>query len=254
MAGKQITSAIIQELCKNKRTLVMSGFISKTGKPFKAALVIQDNKIVFEFPDKRSPTDSIKTHTINNNEAIIRVESPFSGVAAISISGPVNFKCTANFGLIPARLAECMGVISAGRYLIHNHYKKRIIINANNRDFVEYALREVIPARKEARFLIEYMWRILDNFESWEIKYSHQKKRSLKGGVVQNAFPKGLFPWLHADVYPEGEQVRVQLPDDPAVTANFQASIRTAKGEGCVYAVPAGAIKVVKAWLVIVKG
>ncbi|MDD3040399.1 hypothetical protein [Bacteroides sp.] len=122
-------------------------------------------------------------------------------------------------------------------------------IKANNRDFVEYALREVIPTRKEARFLVEYMWKILDNFESWEIKYDHQKRRSLKGGVVQSTFPKRLFPWLKADIMPEGDIVRVQLPDDPAVIANFQASIRTAQGEGCTYTVPPGAIKVVRAWV-----
>jgi hypothetical protein len=65
--------------------------------------------------------------------------------------------------------------------------------------------------------------------------------------------PRGLFPWIKVDIVPEGDQVRIQLPDDPAVIANFQASIRTAKGDGLVYTVPYGVIKVVQAWVAMVK-
>ncbi|WP_054697978.1 topoisomerase C-terminal repeat-containing protein [Syntrophomonas palmitatica] len=249
ISGKTITPEIISQLCKDKRTAIMSGFISKNQKPFSAALVVQGNRIVFEFPDHINSNS-----TENNKQVVIRVESPSSGVAGIYITGPVNFQCTANFGLIPTRLAECMGVISAGRYLLYNQYNKRLVIKANNRDFVEYALREVIPARKEARYLIEYMWQVLGRFEAWEIKYEHQKRSSLRGGVVQSTFPRGLFPWLKVDIFPEGKNIRVQLPDDPSLIANFRASIRTAQGEGCIYTVPSGAEKVVRAWAATVKG
>lgn len=253
ISGKLITPMVIQQLCQNQRTPVLTGFFSKSNKPFTASLVIQGNRIAFEFPsDKSSATgDSTKT---TSNQVGIRVESPSSGVVVLSILGSVNFKCAANFGLIPSRLAECMGVIVAGRYLLHNQYDKHIVINANNRDFVEYALRETIPNRKESRFLVEHMWSVLDKFDSWEIKYDHQKKRSLKGGAVQGTFPKGLFPWLKVDIEKQGEYTQIRLPDDPAVIANFRASIRTAQGEGCKYAVPAGAEKVVRAWVAMVKG
>ncbi|MDD3040398.1 topoisomerase C-terminal repeat-containing protein [Bacteroides sp.] len=58
ISGKVISPAIIQQLCTNKRTPVMSGFISKARKPFSAALVIRDNRIVFEFPNNDSSSRS----------------------------------------------------------------------------------------------------------------------------------------------------------------------------------------------------
>ena len=74
------------------------------------------------------------------------------------------------------------------------------------------------------------------------------------GGAVQGTFPKGLFPWLKVDIEKQGEYTQIRLPDDPAVIANFRVSIRTAQGEGCIYTVPAGAEKVVRAWVAMVKG
>lgn len=52
ICGKCITDTIAAMLCANKRTRIINGFTSKSGKAFSAALVVKDGKIDFDFPAK----------------------------------------------------------------------------------------------------------------------------------------------------------------------------------------------------------
>ena len=62
---KVITRDIVKELCQNGRTEKIQGFISKKGKPFKAALKLEGNKIAFEFNDNK----------VDNSATQIRIHS-----------------------------------------------------------------------------------------------------------------------------------------------------------------------------------
>ena len=55
--GKMIPKAVAVTLLKEKKTEVLSGFISqKTGRPFDAALVLgEDGKVTFDFPPRPAP-------------------------------------------------------------------------------------------------------------------------------------------------------------------------------------------------------
>lgn len=50
ICGKCITETIAAMLCANKRTRIINGFTSKSGKAFSAALIVKDGKIDFDFP------------------------------------------------------------------------------------------------------------------------------------------------------------------------------------------------------------
>lgn len=50
ICGKCITDTIATMLCANKRTRIINGFTSKSGKAFSAALIVKDGKIDFDFP------------------------------------------------------------------------------------------------------------------------------------------------------------------------------------------------------------
>jgi DNA topoisomerase-3 len=49
IAGKTITESIAKKIIKDKKTNVIKGFKSKSGKSFNAVLVIKDGKITFDF-------------------------------------------------------------------------------------------------------------------------------------------------------------------------------------------------------------
>ena len=53
VAGKKLSDSQVRTLLQKGRTGVLSGFMSKAGRPFEAALVLgQDGKVTFEFPDR----------------------------------------------------------------------------------------------------------------------------------------------------------------------------------------------------------
>lgn len=245
IAGKWLSDNIIKELCENGRTKILDGFISKKGNKFKTALVLSGEQIVFEYADnnlKCKDQDTIH----------IRVESASPGNVFISATGPCQYTCAVDFGLVPSRLAECLGIISIAKYLLFYHFNKKLIISANNKEFVQYALREITPSRKEARNLIEIMWHELGKFPSWEIRYNHIRKSLLHGGVTKGTFPRGLFPWLHADVDITNGQAVISLPKCPEVQYQFEASIRAQRKDNLLI-VPEASCKVVNAWLATVK-
>ena len=55
VAGKKLSDAQVREILEKGRTGVLSGFRSKAGNPFSAALVLgDDGKVGFEFPDRKN--------------------------------------------------------------------------------------------------------------------------------------------------------------------------------------------------------
>ncbi|MEW6048242.1 MAG: hypothetical protein AB1609_17495, partial [Bacillota bacterium] len=157
----------------------------------------------------------------------VQVESASPGSVGIFVSGAVTRALHADFGLVPVRLAECLGVIAAAKLVLHElkpGVQASLEISANDPDFVRYALRERVPARAEVRDAVRHMWATLDRFARWEIRHERRRKRVLEGGS-QAAFPRGLFPWLNPCVAGDGERLPVTLPDCPAVRAQFLASL-----------------------------
>lgn len=187
--------------------------------------------------------------------SVIRVCSTHSGSVFIAVRGFLERDFTVHFGLVPACLAECLGVITAAKLLLHHRGTGvKLRISANNRDFVRYALRERVPRRKEIRAAIEHMWAILDRFARWELHYEPSKRPQLKGSPSASSFPRGIFPWLKAEVSRTGEGLVVLLPNCPAVRAQFRASIRLAVPGERGFLVPCQAEKALYAWLSAVRG
>lgn len=52
IAGKKISEAMVKKLIKDKKTNILKGFKSKSGKNFDAALKIEDGKVTFDFSKK----------------------------------------------------------------------------------------------------------------------------------------------------------------------------------------------------------
>ena len=237
---KAITPEIIGELCDNGRTKILKGFISKNGKPFDAALVIKGNKVTFEFPGQLE-------ENIQNKTTKVRVYSSSPGIVNINITGPTQYSAMVDFGLVSSRMAECLGVISAAKYLKYHGITGKIQISANNKEFVEYALREITPRKKEMQYAIKYMWQTLEPFE-WDISLERRQKTRLYGGTTNKTFPKNLFPWAEIKRTIIGNEIYIDLTDCPAIQAQISASIKSAKRIEKNIIIPIAARNVLDAW------
>jgi len=236
---KNITPDMINELYSNGRTRLIQGFVSKKGKPFEASLVLEGDKVVFSFPGEKKDSQTTK----------IRIHSSSPGLANIKITGKVQYDTLVDFGLVSSRMAECLGVIAAAKYLKHHNVSGNVNISANNREFVQYVLRETVPRKKEMQNTIIYLWNILEEFE-WDISYQRQQKTKLTGGTRVKSFPQSLFPWLRIEKTIAGDMIYVTLPNCPAAQAQIIASIRLAKkdGEGSIV-IPLNARGALDAWI-----
>lgn len=251
VAGRPLSPEEAMQLLKTGSTEVLNGFVSRAGKNFSARLLYQDGKVVFDFPDRNGNGKSGS----RPGEVFIRAESFHSGMAAFHVSGPVTKSAEMSFGVVPARLAERLALIGAIKYVRHANDSQALkaVVSLNNLDLSRHMLRERAPRDKEIRHAVEYALALLDGFASWTVEFKPQKRPRLRGGNTGCGFPRGVFPWLKAEVRDLGDEVEISLPDDPAVVANFKASIRTAVGDSGTFRVPAAAGKVVRAWVMSVK-
>ena len=176
------------------------------------------------------------------------VTSGSPGIVNINITGATVYSATVDFGLVSTRMAECLGTIAAVKYLRHNNIIDEILISANNREFVEYALREITPRQKEMQFAIKHLWQTLEHY-SWDMSHERQQKTKLRGGSANKAFPQNLFPWLKLEQVTVGNEIHVELPDCPAVQAQINASIKTAKRTENNLVIPVTAKSVLEAWI-----
>ncbi len=59
IAGKDLNDTEVTALLTDKKTSVLKGFTGKTGKPFDAALKLnEDNQVVFDFAEREPPTET----------------------------------------------------------------------------------------------------------------------------------------------------------------------------------------------------
>ncbi len=259
VAGNMIPEEDMQTLLETGRTGIIDGFYTRKGnRYFSAALEVKDGRVSFLFPPKDGESkrreDRREPDSVQNR---MRVESAQSGTVFVSISGILGKRFMIDFGLVPARLAECYGVITGLRLLLHEvsaRQRPELVVSANNREFAEYALREHTPKRAEVRIAIEQMWSLLDKWGPWKVMHEQRRRASLKGGVSVGKFPWGIFPWLEADVSDYNGKVIVELPDCLAARAQFAASLRTARFNGQAFLLPAAAKPVVHAWVRSVRG
>lgn len=197
IAGKRLTTAEMEELVTNGRTPVLHGFRNKQGKEFMASLVVSvDNKkVILEFPKREVNGSKRKRDVPDVLVQKVRVETYKSGTVRLTLEGPVQFSGSVSFGVVPARFAECHGLIAAAKLI--KHYLQdlshvHLQISANSRAFVEYVLKEKIPAHLEDRSLMEHLWQVLGEYRTWQIACEPRKSVLLKGGPHQSAFP-GAF-------------------------------------------------------------
>jgi hypothetical protein len=255
IAGKQITPEIARELCVSGRTAVMDGFMSRTGKPFSAALVVQNGKVAFEFPARNGQKDKENSPGEDKNTVRVRVQSGNSGSVHISITGPVSKEADISYGLVPARMAECLGCITAVKLVKHlkNPAVTRINFSINNLEFSRYLLKERTPRAREMRQVLEYLWNELREFAGWQAQFKPEKRPRLKGSP-QASFPRGVFPWLDVKVVKSKGNISVSLPDSPDVQAQFRASLWKARpGENGTFVLPLNAEQALNAWIKTVK-
>jgi hypothetical protein len=249
IAGRPLSLAETEQLFGIGSTGVLHGFVSRAGKEFSAKLVLQKGRVVFEYPE------SAKRAAI---EAHIRVESFNSGTAAFHINGPCNKTAEMSFGLVPSRMAECLALIAALKYVAHGFGQNTTLtirISLNNLDLSRYLLRERKPREKDVAIAVRHVFCLLDEASSWSAEFSPRQRPKLRGGNKSTAFPKGVFPWLDVQTLDLGSEIEIRLPEDPSVIANFRASVKTAHSlGGGVFRVPAAASPVVRAWAASVKG
>lgn len=249
LAGRPLSLTETERLFRDGATDLLHGFVSRAGKEFSARLVLQKGRVVFEFPESAKRA-AIESH--------VRVESFNSGTAAFHVNGPCNKSAEMSFGLVPSRMAECLALIAALKYVAHGFGQNTTLtirISLNNLDLSRYLLRERKPREKDVAAAVRYVFCLLDEASSWSAEFSPRQRPKLRGGSANATFPKGAFPWLDVQTLDLGSEIEIRLPEDPAVIANFRASVKTAHSlGGGVFRVPVAAASVVRAWVASVKG
>ena len=260
ISGKQIDKPLAEELFTTGRTEVLDGFISKKGRPFKASLEIssEEGKIKFNFPETNPVT---KPQYMDREEIFIQLEANRSGDAIIILHGHIEQSLHIDFGLLPARLTECLALITALKII--NYRAPNVTglkISCSNLDFSRYLLQERSPRDTDARKSLDYLYGLLGNFKQWSIVYEKSKRQRLQGSS-RARFPFGAFPWMKsiASAHKAEDKILVRLPDDPAVKAQFLASfwkvetVGTQSGSEIVeYKLSVKAERALKTWLATV--
>lgn len=256
--GKQITSELAEELLSNGRTSVLDGFVSRSDKRFQAALVLKDGKVVLEFPPKENKTGENDKNSPMKASFRIRTESGVSGSLFLSIEGPFKKNAFISYGLVPVRIAEILGVMTASSYIKHyipNVSGIALELSFNNDDSARYTLRETSPRESAHRKIIQHLWQSLDQFSSWRAVYEKRKRFKLEGSPQAEGFPRGVFPWLKVIPVSTNDGLLVRLPESPDVIYQFTASIKNKKQlNGNEFLVLPGSENVLKAWLYKVQG
>ena len=220
--SKKITPEIAQELINNGKTQTLDGFISKrTGKRFKASLVVRDKRIAFEFENN-----------VAGDTAYIRIQSENSGTASVIIKGMMYQSFKISYGHESSRMAECLATITAVNLVKHTKgLNAELDISLNNLDTARYILKERVPRDKHIRKALEHLFVLLSKFTRWSAKYEKRKRFKLKGSPQGNKFPVGVFPQLNPTIAEENDGIWVTLPGGPDIQAQFKASLRGVKAE-----------------------
>ncbi len=239
--SKKITPEIAQELISSGKTQILDGFISKrTGKQFKASLVVRDKRIVFEFENN-----------VAGNTAYIRIQSENSGMASVVIKGIMYQSFKISYGHESSRMAECLAAITAVNLVKHTKgINTELDISLNNLDAARYILKERVPRNKHIREALQHLFVLLNKFSRWSAKYEKKKRFKLKGSPQGNKFPISVFPQLNPTITEESDSIWVTLPGGPDIQAQFKASLRGIKAEiGNRYNLPLTAKPALITWI-----
>ncbi|WP_273000718.1 hypothetical protein, partial [Hydrogenibacillus schlegelii] len=138
---------------------------------------------------------------MENSRTTIRVVAVHSGSAHVAIRGPFERQFAVHFGLVSARMAAALGTIAAAKLIAHEAGNRHVVaVSTGNLDFARYALREREPRDREMRLILDHMWKTLDRFDEWSLAYHPAKRHRLHGSPAAKDFPRGVFPWLKAEI------------------------------------------------------
>lgn len=239
-SNKYITPDIVMELLTKGHTGILDGFKTQNGQPFSRALELKDGKVVFK--------------SFENTELAIKIASSSAGKVHLYVPNYIN--TTVNYGLMPAREAECLGTITAVNIIKHQSILPKLEIKISNREFAQYLLRERASRSSEIMKAMNYLWGLLDQFPSWEVKYQPGQKTPLQGSPRGEHFPSGIFPHTSIDVSEDHNNgiLIVTLPYRPDMIHQFQASIpKVEKQTEQTFALPMAQKPMVMAWIHTVK-
>lgn len=274
--GKNIDLNIVSELLEKGQTSILEGFYSPgKGKHYSAGIVLQDKRLVLDFPknskkphnlDKsEEPTSRGDTETARynklgtNDELILRVQSARSGIADIIITGAINKVFTGvGYGHVNRRTAECLACISAIRIIkqaLPTIKNQHITLSINDSTFASYMLKESKPRDAPAKQILSSLWVMLNSFAGWKTTYERKIKTRLEGSPQAPKFPKGIFPQLEVKVSKEVDHLVIQLPSEPDIQHQFQASINAAKQDNTGrFILPVSIEKTLNVWVTCVRG
>lgn len=255
---KKITPEIVHELLNNRRTKTLEGFISKrTGKKFNAALVIRDKKVVFEFEGENRENKQTEDSPDRRDIVRIRVHSENSGAAHVIIKGAMYREFQISYGHVSSRMAECLACVTAAnlvKQVMKSTAVTKLDISLNNLDFSRYILKERTPRDRDMKLALEHLFQVLAGFGGWRAQFKQEKRPRLTGSPQSNKFPRGVFPGLEVSLEEVNGRLRVTLPGDPDVNAQFTASLQRAVPDGeKAYTLPLAARPVLMAWINSVK-
>lgn len=271
IADKKITPAIVKELLASGRTRFFEDFYSAAKrKHFTAALVLKDKRVVFEYPGSNGTAKL--NHTTKTGDEYgqksdqeaasdivnVRVQSSYTGTVDISITGATYMTTTVEYGLGPPRWTECLGAITALGIINHklgDPSRYKINLSINNYDLSRYVLEGRLPRDQKIKAAVIHLLGLCSKYNAWSAQYKASKKPRLQGGPQANNFPKGVFPFLRAEVITAGENILVKLPVTPDIKSQFEASMTNAvMGSDGYYHLHPSLEKRLKAWLFTVKG
>lgn len=267
MSGKQIDKLLATELFTKGHTEILDGFVSKKNKPFKASLSISsDGEVKYKFPEKepvkREPVKSVQqTNKISVPDVDVRLEANKLGVVNIYIRGTVEQSLRVDYGIKPTHITECLALITAIKIInFRSPLVTTINISCSSQNFSKYLIKERNPRDKLMREIMSYLYKILEKFTHWTAVYEKNKYLYQQEPLLSR-FPFGAFPWMKsmASARKVENGILVQLPDDPAVKAQFLASFWKVEavggkynGETVEYMVSVNAENALKTWMATV--
>ncbi len=150
-------------------------------------------------------------------------------------------------------------MLTGVKYLRHvapGSVHDKLVLRVSNATLASYLLKQISPRSPAIRLVLDQLWSTLAAFRDWKIVRVPARRTPLAGSPHSWNFPKGVFPWLrYGKASGSNGSLVITLPDDPAVRAQFLASITTAKTlETGAFEASNGAGKVIQKWLRMVTG
>ena len=252
MSGRVIELETVKTLIQNKKTELLTGFVSqKNDKTFSAYLKLRGNKIIYEFPDDSGSPDEVK----------IQINSLNSGTVLIKTSGTHSTDKIISYGNIPARQAECLALLTVLFVLRRKCLLSKVQVNIEigNPDAALYVLKEKTPRENHFREIVDIIQERLCESKGWQVVHIKPPRgMRIAGSSQTDIFPTNILEDMEVTVEKKPGFLIVSLPQDRLdIHAQFEASISTAKkvaDEAGKYYVQRFAEKRLFAWIAAAKG